>query len=1435
MKLREIILSAKQGLSHPWLRWGGLPLLTVATLGVVLGQSTTAPLVALADQPMYARGVRAKPTLSLALSVEFPTVGQAYSASTAYGTATEYIGYFDANSCYTYDDTNKRFERSAAATARACAGAGFSGNFMNWATTSAIDVLRYSLTGGDRITDTSTKTVLQRAVIPEGFYNSSNFSSKSISNALALGALPSVVLGSHTGNVYVANCLNRVFFGTEATGSCNSPGNNSNLGASLATSGPVSAPRPADFTLCASENGTCTFTGTMQVIYGSDTNSTGGTGAYATRVAASSIACTNGVFGDPVYGIAKRCYYRAVPAASGATANQTIDSYYQTRVSVCDSTSGTLTDPRPDLCARYPNGNYKPVGNLQRYSDRMRVAAFGYLRDDTLARYGGVLRAPMKYVGPQAYDSDFNLLSGANPTREWDEQTGVFYENPNASTEFAVSGVTNYLNRFGRTGATPGTYKTNDPVGELYYESLRYIQGLPPTPAATSDLTSGDARKDGFPVYDTWTDPHPAITGLGTTGDYSCVKNNILTIGDVNTHADKTIPGNTRTSSGDLARAANVAANEPNFVNWTRVVGAFEANRTSQTYSFLTYPTLTGARTLTTQAVQNPNTPNDLGNLDEAVLGCCNNNSYYMAGVAYWANTHDIRGATWTDQPTRQRPGMRARTFVVDVNEYGAQDNANTRRNNQFYLAAKYGGFDDRSDRGNPFFTRTRTGTDASGAPIYSDEVNNSNWQRGNAESDAKTYFLAGNPRALLDALDSIFEQIATESNSIAGGAITTQTLTASGGSVFQATFDASNWSGDILAYGLTLNNSTVSVSSTANVGFRAAERLRTRTAARTIVVGRTAPTATSAATSFDWDSIGDDHKAALQLPAGGTVGVTPSDSAASGAERLNYLRGTRTQEAPSGPYRRRGSSVLGDIVNSGVVFKGAPSRGIAGAAYDAFYNANENRTKALYVGANDGMLHAFNATTGDELFGYIPSFVVSKLSDLTAPTYTHRSYVDATPFVSEANLNASNETNTNWRTVLVSGAGGGGQGVFALDVTNPSSFTAASTLWEFTDANDVDMGNVVGRPQILKVRTSAPTATPVYKWYAVVASGVNNYASDGRASNSGNPVLFFLEIGKPVGTAWTQGTNYFKLVLPQASNAVAKGAVAFSANGGPADDIANLYVGDLQGNLWKFNFTALTSGNGTDVNVSSVLSGGGSLTASEPMFVAQSASGVLQPITMEPSLVYGVNRKIIVAFGTGKYLEPSDNIGPFGQQSVYAVLDSKTTRIDSRSRLRALTQDGVSREVTGEVFTWGEPTSSTDVNTRPGWYFDFEGGAATGERQISGFTVFGRKLLFGSLIPAASGCSSGSGYHYSVELLSGDGDATVSTVGIPSPPFIIKTPGETTYTNNTGGHRRTEPGARIAGGSGGPPTSIGPPVTDDAIIGRLSWRQIHNYQELKN
>jgi type IV pilus assembly protein PilY1 len=1393
------------------------------------------PLINLSSEPLYARGSQQKPTLTLALSVEYPTVGAQYTpggnSDNTYNPVTEYLGYFDADSCYTYnnnsDESLRRFDRSGAASGHGCGGTGFSGNFMNWATSSAIDVLRLGLTGGDRIVDTSSLTVLQRAVLRRNaFWNDSNFPAKQLLAAYVANAVPTALRGTYTGDIWIANCLNRTHFGTARDGNCDSPGRNSNLGV------PGAATRDSvrnDTLLnqigsipCAAENGQCAFTGVKRVFYGA--------GASWRSVAASGgIACTNDVFGDPIPGVVKACYVKDdtsgwTPTGNFGSASLSSNNFFYTRVQVCDNASTSAATPRQvngkDFCLRYPNGNYKPVGNLQRYSDRVRVAAFGYLMDDDRNRYGGVLRAAMKYVGPKSFDGDGILSTGTNPLIEWDENSGVFRPNPDNAT-VGNSGVINYLNQFGRTGAVTGTYKTNDPVSELYYESLRYLQGLGPTPQAISNIN--DTMRDGFNLYDTWTDPHASGS---RSRDYSCVRNNILLIGDVNTHVDKSIPGYTG-NSGDFARAANLANNEPDFVRWTQVVGEFEAGRG------LTYTDGSGA----TRTTSNPNASTgdymrrDLGNLANRRVS--DDASYFIAGMAYWANTHDIRGTDWTASPDKQRPGMRARTYILDVNEYGSQNDLDTRRSNQFFLASKYGGFTDGSGVGNPYLNDR-------GA------LDNTIWSKsGDPAGEAKSYFLSSSAQSVLQAIDDIFASIAKTGNTIAGGSAASSQITSAGNSVYVGSFDAENWSGDVRKYDLALNvNGTGATLNLASNNYSAAQKLDARTTDRNIVIGRSSGVVSATyATPFLWDSIDSSAQAALNR----STPTATSDN--QGQARLNFLRGDRSNETSL--FRTR-TSRMGDIINSAVVYSGAPAVRYSDDAYQTFYTANKDRAPTVFVGANDGMLHAFNASTLDETFAYIPSWMTPSLSRLSSVTYNsglHTSYVDSTPAVAEAQF-----TNGDWKTVLVSGTGAGGQGVFALDVTKPAEFSASKVLWEFTDRDDADLGNVIGPPQILKFRTSAPTAAAEYKWFAVVASGVNNYANDGAFSATGSPALFLLDLSKPASSAWQLNANYFKISLPVTADALTgtialgTGLITFNATAGSNREVSQLYMGDLHGNLWRLDFT-LQGTTGWNLNSLSPSKTRGNAV---PLYIAKDALGKVQPISMQPLLAYGpaygAGSTTIVFFGTGKYLESSDNIvnASTQAQSVYALFDNGKSDKDTDDGLAIIA--GRNRLIAGSVnagvvsvppFAWGRPTKNT-APERSGWYVDFpRGGGSGGERQISGASIFGNTVVFGSILPpsaAVDSCGGGSGYGYMVNLATGAGASRISTVGILGKPLVLQTgPGTDRPTiDNLGAGERTETAQVFQQGSGGLMAEGNPPPNTYPTR-RISWRQINNYNKLKS
>jgi type IV pilus assembly protein PilY1 len=1450
------------------------------------------PAVTLSADPLYTPNAADKPTLVLGLSVEFPTVGAQYlpvsgSTDATYSNTKEYLGYYDAESCYNYNkaptetptsplttDDYKRFDRSGPATNRQCTGETFSGNFLNWSSSSAIDMLRLALTGGDRYIDTPTQTVLQRAVLPHDgygyaadgvsqdshahFWNSTNFPGKQLlrsggaSGTAYFGAVPvsmRTTAAASSNDIWIVNDLNKIYFGTAKTGTLSTSSTSYTLGTtpprvlSPAVSSNLSS-KPSGFGTTACNNGSvCSSLSGLNEIVVQDTSNT-----WDRYVVYGAVTCNSTNF--PGLKSSSACYTNGTaftptstyPMPSGLTS----DGFFYARVQVCDRdpTTYALNDVRNygkgdhGLCQTYSDGltpshaNYKPIGVIQAYSDQLRLAAFGYLMDQVTTRVGGVLRAPMKYVGAKTFDISGvdNTPSGGNPKMEWNQTTGVFNANPegnnsvqNASGTY-LSGIVNYVNQFGRTGPVPGRYKIYDPFSELHYESLRYLQGLPPSSAAITGLPGTTNLYDGFPAYTSWSDPYG--DGRSNTGDYACLKSNIVMIGDKNTNEQSgTGTGNSRFPSTDISN------NLQDFGAWSTVVQNFEKNVTTASY-------VDGQGV--TRSIANPNGANN--SVPTGVKSM-------VMGSAYWARTHDIRGTSWTQASTTyttgaalRRPGLRVKTFMFDVNEFsGSTDPSVRQTSNQLFMAAKYGGFE--TDPSNvdkkPYNTY--------GNPFVNEQNNSNNnavWQDAARAGDASTYFMQSDARNVLSAFDDIFARSSTAARSIAGGAIQSKNLTQVGSTIYQGTFDTSDWTGDLLAIPVNVSASNVvSIGGTTN--WTAAARLAALTApatSRNIVVGEAwaAVSPNPVAVSFTWATVEQSLKDDLNKPSPSAV----SDGL--GEDRLNYLRGDKSKEGS--PFRSR-SKLMGDVINSGVVYSGAPTTAINDTGYASFYATNKSRTPAVFVGANDGMLHAFNANNGDELFAYIPSWLGSKLSALTNTSYNnnHQSYLDGTPAVAEA------QVGSDWKTVLVSGTGGGGKGVFALDVTNPATFTAANVMWEFTNNDDADLGNVTGRPKILKMRTGANT----YKWFAVFGSGVNNYVSqDGVYSTTGNPALFILDLSKAAGTAWALGTNYFKISLPvdsTVSTTMPTGLLNFSAALGLDKAVTNIFMGDLHGNLWKLDFAAAATTAKWTINDLSYFKQGTS-NIPIPMFIAKDTNGKVQPISVAPSIAFGpVTDSYYVLFGTGKYLETGDK-STTNTQSMYMVYDNGTTDLDStastatsaisdRLRLKLGTADAATGVITVPAFTVGRAANNTQSNNpRSGWVADFPN---SGERQISNGTIYGEKIVFGSLIPAvtsttACSASGGGGNQYTLDILSGNGTSVGSSVGILGEPLVEEISSATSSTANDSTGRRTktitsqvfQQGSNgIAAGSGSSTNT----VTRTVITGRLTWRQINNYQDLKN
>ncbi len=552
---------------------------------------------------------------------------------------------------------------------------------------------------------------------------------------------------------------------------------------------------------------------------------------------------------------------------------------------------------------------------------------------------------------------------------------------------------------------------------------------------------------------------------------------------------------------------------------------------------------------------------------------------------------------------------------------------------------------------------------------------------------------------------------------------------------------------------------------------------------------------------AFDWASLPEASRSLLDRPESGA----PADGL--GELRTAFLRGDRGREngQPQGLFRKR-AGVLGDVVNSAPLIVGAPPASIAGADHAAFRARFRERELAVYVGANDGMLHAFSAAGGAELFAYVPAALIQHLAALSGPAYTPRPYVDGSAGQGDVNIGG------NWRTVLVSGMGMGARGVFALDITDPARFgQGQGALWEFTEADDPAIGHVREAPVIASVGIGKADKGDgaAARHVAIVSSGINTFADDGAGT------LFLLALDKAAGQQWERGVNLFAIATESGDtaqvNALSPPALVLDGAG----RAIRAYAGDLQGNLWRFDFDTLRA---------------------HRLFIAHDRSGARQPIAYAPKMVFAPGGGYLVVFGTGKLIEESDLLpASVRQQSLYAVLDSGAAPgpMVSRAQLaeRTLTAGEADFAVMGERFDYFGP------DAKKGWYFDFPG---DGTRAAGSPASVGGAILIATML-SGPGKTTVDSRLYVLDALSGFAHAADGRPkpGAPTAQMTASNPtGPVLYLdfaldkgarNATGGATATRR-VTLAGARAG-----APPLTVDVRYraGRLGWREVANWQEL--
>jgi type IV pilus assembly protein PilY1 len=638
-------------------------------------------------------------------------------------------------------------------------------------------------------------------------------------------------------------------------------------------------------------------------------------------------------------------------------------------------------------------------------------------------------------------------------------------------------------------------------------------------------------------------------------------------------------------------------------------------------------------------------------------------------------------------------------------------------------------------------------------------------------------YYSAANAETLKDGLQAALAGVQARTGSSAAAATSNLEPVAGDNYVYVALYRTQNWDGDLKAFSIDPATGALSGSEL----WSAQSKLDAQVAAAGASAdGRTIKFFSSGATNklkdFTESNLTADSLTANfsnicnKTPAIEQCATLSSSqvTAANTAQNLiNYLRGQSDYEDEAGNataankiYRGR-EHVLGDTVNAVPVYMKKPpfSYDAYDSTYATFKTNNADRAPTVFIAANDGMLHAINATSdsasadyanrGKERWAYVPKLVMPNMWKLADTNYAdnHQYFVDGSPTVADicTSLQASNRqmcaSATNWKTILVGGLNKGGCGYYALDVTDPA---APKGLWEFTNDN---LGYSYGNPIVGKRKDG--------KWVVIFTSGYNNYSGNGCGSTGdGNGHVFVVDAA--TGALLNDIVTYTSGSTPAGSTSTPSGLAKLNAwiDNASLPIIDRLYGGDMLGNLWRIDF---------DDNYPPNSSGG-----REAVLLAQLTNGTAaQPISTKPELAEitsGGATYSVVFVGTGKYLGTGD-INDTNQQSIYAIKD--TLGSSGIGPVRGTGSNMVARTLTETTGTTGSLSgvtirrvAGTDMNwaTKDGWYIDLNpGNASPGERVNVDMSLQFNNLTVAANVPSNNACDvGGHAYLYFLDIYTG-------------------------------------------------------------------------------
>ncbi len=739
-------------------------------------------------------------------------------------------------------------------------------------------------------------------------------------------------------------------------------------------------------------------------------------------------------------------------------------------------------------------------------------------------------------------------------------------------------------------------------------------------------------------------------------------------------------------------------------------------------------------------------------------------------------------------------------SISIQTFTFSSTANAATFLKDPMWYAAKWGGFEE-------------TAPAVNGQPDLVSE-----WDKdGDGVPDA--YFFVQNPTKLKDSLRNAFAAAAANATSASNVASNSGRI-AGDTRIYQASFVPVDWTGNVLAFPITLSG--IGAASV----WRANEELPLWNS-RKIYMNTSAGVVDTSATAYS------------SLPISDRTLLVNDDT-------YRYIRGDKSREVVNGGTLRNRASILGDIIHSSPTY--------------------EPESKNLYVGANDGMLHVFDGASGAEKFAFVPNQVIPRLKNLTAPNYStnHEYFVDGDVQVGFKILES------NSKKYIYSQLGRGGKGVFSID---PST-TIPTLTWEYTPIGGTTTGTITSAA-ISDNGLGLMISRPVM---ALLNNGkMGLLVGNGYNSTSGRAVLYIF-ILNPNGTLSEVRTIDTGV---GGDNGLAGAAWADGDGNGTADYV---YAGDLKGNVWKF-----------DIRAASPAAWAVSF-AGLPLFTAINAASQPQPITAPVSVRKDTatgsptKDKVFVFFGTGSYFQSGDS-GNTQIQSWYGITDDLTaaaTPIVNRASLRER-PIATTGSVAGQTVRVFATATAGDMLGRRGWYIDLNSAISPGERIVVRSQIIPAivpALMVSSLYPVTDQCTAGGegylnfvspftggrieldlidvnndGLSNAADRLSGVSVSSIKlNVGVPTTPLFLggggaptvgsikRTDGSTLFTPAAGGGPEElrfcdgnsccigpnclEPplppctsGKTVTGGSSGiGSTGI---ACGGTIKGRLSWREI--------